>query len=144
MLLNESQSRIAITVWALTWLPGLALATWRGAGLLRTNRIPRAVVESGGILTLPMVAFGLYAASDAQRYALARGVPITFGYLWSAAQLAVPYAVSAAYVVWALRSDASQGIAVRWWVGLILGLLSVPLLVPGLFMAQLMVIFGGR
>ncbi len=143
MLLTESQSRIAIVTWALTWLPGLALATWRGAGLLPAGRLGRAVIEAGSVLSLPMLAFGLYTVSEAQRYALARGAPINYGYVGSVVQVAIPYAVSAAYLVWALRSQASQGKTVRWWGGLVLGLISVPLLVPGLLMAQLMVVVGG-
>ena len=91
-----------------------------------------------------MIAFWLYAASDANRYAVARGVPINHGYIASVAQVAVPYVVSAAYLAWALRPGALNRAHVRWWLGVILGLVSVPLLVPGLFMAQLMAMFGGQ
>lgn len=142
MPLSEPDARIAIVVWALTWLPGLALASWRAEGWLRAQRGWRALTEYAALLAIPMVSFGVYAFSDAKRYADARGGSVGWSSLLSAAQVAVPYAVSAAHVLLAMRSNTGPSATARWWVGLLLGLLAVLVLVPGLLMAQLMVFVG--
>lgn len=142
MPLSEPHARIAIVVWALTWLPGLALASWRAEGWLRAQRGWRALTEYAALLAIPMVSFGVYAFSDAQRYADARGGSVGWSSLLSAAQVAVPYAVSAAHLLLAMRSNTGRSATARWWVGLLLGLLAVLVLVPGLLMAQLMVFVG--
>jgi hypothetical protein len=143
MPLSEAHARIAIVVWSLTWLPGLALASWRAERRLRARHRWRALIEYAALLAIPLVSFGVYAFSDAQRYADARGGSVGWSSFLSVAQVAVPYAVSAAYLLLARRSNTGPSATARWWVGLLLGLLAVPVLVPGLLMAQLMVFVGG-
>ena len=73
----------------------------------------------------------------------AKGISFSWGgSLFSIAQVVSPYAVSAAYLLLALRPNATSSTAARWWVALLLGLLSLPVLAPGLLLAQLMVFFG--
>ena len=142
MPLSESGSFIAIGFWAATWLPGLAFAAWRMERLLRAARWPRALLEPVAVLLLPLMAFGLYAFSDAQRYAQAHRTQVPWSTLLSVAQVAVPYAVSAA-CLWAIwRPGATHPKESRWWIAFLLGLLSAIVLTPGLLMAQLMVFVG--
>ena len=122
MPLSESGSFIAIGFWAATWLPGLAFAAWRMERLMRASRWPRALLEPVAVLLLPLLAFGLYALSDAQ--------------------VGVPYAFSAA-CLWAIwRPGTAHPKESRWWIAFLLGLLSAIVLTPGLLMAQLMVFVG--
>ena len=143
MPLSEPHARIAIVTWALTWLPGLALASWRAEGQLHAQRAWRALIEYAAALAIPLVSFGGYAFSDAQRYADARGGSVGWSTLLSIAQVAVPYAVSAAYLLRPWRLSTEPSTTARWWVGLLLGLLAVLVLAPGLLMAQFMVFVGG-
>lgn len=142
MPLSESGSLIAIGFWAATWLPGLAFAAWRMERLLRAARWPRALLEPIAVLSAPLLAFGLYALSDAQRYAQAHRTQVPWSTLWSVAQVAVPYAVSAG-CLWAIwRPGTAHTKESRWWIAFLLGLLSAIVLTPGLLMAQLMVFVG--
>ena len=138
---SESGSFIAIGFWAATWLPGLAFAKWRMECLLRAARWPRALLEPVAVLLLPLLAFGLYVLSDAQRYAQAHRTQVPWSTLWSVAQVAVPYAASAAYLV-AIWPGTAHPKESRWWIAFLLGLLSAIVLTPGLLMAQLMVFVG--
>lgn len=61
----------------------------------------------------------------------------------SVTQVAVPYAVCAACLLLARRSNTGPSATARWWVGLLPALLAVPVRVPGLLMARLMVFVGG-
>jgi hypothetical protein len=143
MPLSEPHARIAMVVWALSWLPGLALASWRAERLIRAERRWRALTEYAALLAVPLASFGGYALAGAQRYAEARGGPVGWGsLLLSIAQVAVPYAVSAACLLLPRRSNTGPSVPARWWIGLLLGLLAVLVLVPGLLMAQLMVFVG--
>lgn len=146
MPLSEARSHTAILVWALTWLPGLPLACWRAERLLRARQAPRALLECAAILLLPLLAFGLYAVSGAQRYAQAGGEPVSWRSLLSVGQPAVPYLASmACLLLLTRRAGAGPGrptAATRWWVAFAVGLLAIPVLVPGLLMAQLMVFVG--
>ena len=142
MLLSESGSRLAIVVWAVVWLPGLAFASWRAERLLRARRLPRALLEPAAMALLPLLAFAFYALPDAQRYARAHGTSVSWGSYFSVAQVAVPYLVSAAYLLAVLGPSTSPPAGTRWWVGLLLGMLSVLVLAPGLLMTQLMVFVG--
>ena len=141
MPLSESGSFIAIGFWA-AWLPGLAFAAWRMERLMRASRWPRALLEPVAVLLLPLLAFGLYALSDAQRYAQAHSTQAPWSTLWSVAQVGVPYAFSAA-CLWAIgRQGTAHPKESRWWIAFLLGLLSAIVLTPGLLMAQLMVFVG--
>lgn len=138
--MRESCSHIAVLVWAATWLPGLAFAVWRMECLLRTARRSRALLELVAVLFMPLLAFGGYALSDAQRYAQAHNVQMSWGAYLSVAQVAIPYVTSAMYLMTVWRPGASHPTASRWWVALLLGFLSAFVLTPGLLMAQLMVL----
>lgn len=142
MLLSESCSRIAVGVWAATWLPGLALAAWRMERLLRTARLPRALLEQVAVMLVPLLAFGLYALSDAQRYAEVHGAQMSWGAYLSVAQVAIPYVTCAVYLLTVWRPGVSHPTESRWWVALLLGFLSALVITPGLLMAQLMVFVG--
>lgn len=142
MPLSESGSFIAIGFWAATWLPGLAFAAWRMERLLRAAQWPRALLELVAVLLLPLLTFGLYTLSDAQRYAHAHSTQVPWSTLWSVAQVAVPYAASAACLWAILRPGTAHPKESRGWIAFLLGLLSAIVLTPGLLMAQLMVIVG--
>ncbi len=130
-------------LWAATWLPGLALASWRCARLLQVRRTVRALVEVAAIGSIPLLAFGFYAVSESQRIAQARGAPASLAAdVWPVAHVLAPYAVSAAYLLVASRRVAGAALPARWWIALLVGLAAVPLIAPSLFLAQLMVFFG--
>jgi hypothetical protein len=143
MPLSESGSRLAVSVWAAVWLPAFFLACWRAERLLRASRVARATLELLALLSAPLLAFGLYSVSDAQRYAQAHNAQVSWGTLASVLLVAVPYAVGAAYLFVVLRGHVSPPMGSRWWVAALLGLLAVLVFAPGLLMAQLMVLAGG-
>lgn len=143
MLITAPIARLALLVWALTWLPGLALTAWRVERLLRARRRLRALAEALAWVLVPMSAFALYALPDAQRYAQAHGSAGSVGSLVSALQVAGPYAVSMAYLWAVLRPGVQAPERTRWRLATLLGLVAVPVLTPGLLMAQLMVLAGG-
>ncbi|HEX5371611.1 MAG TPA: hypothetical protein VFW84_02645 [Aquabacterium sp.] len=142
MPLTESGSHIAIAIWAVTWLPGLVFAALRMEHLLRMGRVRRALVGHMAILLVPVLAFGVYALSDAQRYAAAHSTTVSWGSMVSVALVAIPFAAEAAYLLAALRPGIAHPSGKRWLRALLLGLLSVLVFAPGLFMAQLMVFVG--
>lgn len=142
MPLTESGSRLAASVWAALWLPGFFLACWRMERLLRAARVPRAIFELLTLLSAPLLAFGLYAFSDALRFAQARNAQVSWGALASVLLVAVPYAVGASYLFLVLRRQVPPPKGGLWWVASLLGLLAVLIFAPGLLMAQLMVLAG--
>ena len=127
-------------VWAALWLPGFFITCWRTEYLLRAAQATRAVLELLALLFAPLLAFGLYAFSDAQRYAQAHNAPMSWSVLTSILLVAVPHAAGAAYLFWALRRHVPPPPGSRWWVVALLGLLAVLVFAPGLLMAQLMVL----
>ena len=142
MPLSESGSRLAVSVWAAVWLPGLAVASWRMERLLRAGRLPRALLEVAALLSLSLVAFGLYALSDAQRYAQAHGAQVSWADWLSVTQVAIPYLASSVYLIAVLRPGTAAPTASRWWVAVLVGLVAALFTAPGLFMALLMVLTG--
>ena len=142
MPLSESGSRLAVSAWAALWLPTVFLACWRTERLLRASRVPRAMLELLGLLSAPMLAFGLYAFSDALRYAEAHSAQVSWSPLASVALVAVPHTVGAAYLYLVLRHRVPPPGGSRWWVAALIGLLAVLVFAPGMFMAQLMVLAG--
>lgn len=142
MPISESGSSLAVSVWAVSWLPCLVLASWRMEGLLRAGRMPRALLEAAALLAIPLLAFGVYALSDAQRYAQAHGSQVSWVDWLSIAQVAVPYVASAGYLVALLRPGVAAPRGSRWWAAILIGLVATLLIAPGLFMAQLMVLVG--
>ena len=142
MPLSESGSRLAVSVWAALWLPGFFLACWRAEQLLRASRVSRATLELLALVSAPLLAFGLYSFSDAQRYAQVHNAQVSRGTLASVLLVVVPYAVGAAYLFVVLRRQVPPPSGSRWWLAALLGLLAVVILAPGLLMAQLMVLAG--
>lgn len=143
MPLGESASRLAVSLWAALWLPGFLLACWRMEHLLRAGRWARALLEPLALLSVPMLAFGLYALSGAQRYAEVHHTPIPWSTIGSVALVAVPHVVGAGYLFAVLRRQVPPPSGSRWWIAALLGLLSVLVFAPGLLMSQLMVLAGG-
>ncbi len=142
MPLSESGSRLAVSVWAALWLPGLFLASWRMEHLLRASRASRALLEALVLLSAPLLAFGLYALSDAQRYAQAHGQQVSWAALLSVAQVSIPYGASATYLFASLRPGVVHPKGRHWWLAALIGLVAVLVAAPGLLMAQLMVLAG--
>lgn len=145
MLVDDTTSRIALIVWAVTWLPTLALASARVArndGSVVGDA--RRFLEAVAALAVPMVAFGLYAWGATERYAAVHGRFDGIGVARSVAAVAVPHAVSVLALSFAARRARRRATPPPSWVfGLLCGLGSIPLLVPALFLAQVMVFFGG-
>jgi hypothetical protein len=142
MPLSESGSRLAVSVWAALWLPGFFLACWRAEQLLRASRVSRATLELLALVSAPLLAFGLYSFSDAQRYAQAHNAQVSWGTFAAVLLIALPHAVGAAYLLLVLRRQVPTPTGSRWWVAALLGLLAVVIFAPGLLMAQLMVLAG--
>ena len=110
--------------------------------LLRARHLPRALLEAVALLLLPLVAFGLYALSDAQRYAEAHGTQVSWAAWLSVMQVAIPYLGSSAYLIAVLRPGTVATTASRWWIAVLVGLVAALFTAPGLFMALLMVLTG--
>jgi hypothetical protein len=104
MLVDDTTSRIALIVWAVTWLPTLALASARVArndGSVEGDA--RRFLEAVAALAVPMVAFGLYAWGATERYAAVHGRFDGIGVARSVAAVAVPHAVSVLALSFAAR-----------------------------------------
>ncbi len=142
MPLSESMTRLAIYAWAVLWLPGLALACWRTEQLLRTGHLARSIAETLALLAIPVLSYGAYALSDAQRYAQAHHAHLAWSALLPLAQVALPYAVGTLYLVMLRRRSPDSSAPSHWWIALILGLSAVLVFAPSLILSQLMVLAG--
>jgi len=138
----DAWSDLAIAVWAASWLPGLFLFAFRAARLVAAQAYLRVVVEGLAILLPPAACFAFYTARGAQLQMQAgRTVDVPL-LLVSIADLAIPYLACAGYLAFAVKPPPAEP-PTGWWLGAGLGLLSVPLLTPGHFMAMLVVVSGG-
>lgn len=146
MTLSPTAARLALLLWALTWLPGLWLYSVRASRLLQHRLGPREagclVVQGLLIAAVPLAGFGAYAVSQALLQAQAgRPAPVV-GTAVSVLQVLLPYAVCGLVAAWGRWRSGTPPAPPRWWLGGLVGTMALPLLTPGLFMTQLMVFFG--
>lgn len=143
MSASDSFANIAIIAWAITWLPGMFLLAYRATALIRVRKTKRAFVEALLIGAIPAVTYGGYLISDAALQRQASREVSSLGLAASVAQVSGPYMVCLLCAWWLNRKAAPDATSRAWWLVALAGLVSVPLLTPGLFMTQLMVVFGG-
>lgn len=140
---SVATGRLALVIWSAIWLPGLLLFAYRTAMHVRAERVGRAFFEGLAIMALPMAAYGAYVWAETAVQLQARRDVSLLGAAASVAQVGIPFALCAAFS-WLRERRAVAGSTRRaWWLAAVVGAAGIPLLTPGLFMTQLMVLFGG-
>lgn len=158
--LPPNQTQAALMLWAISWMPGLFLFAYRLSRLVPAGQRRRAAGEGLVISALPLAAWAMYALSDATAHAEAQArihlgqtaAPVmTLQLAWSVGQVLLPYLVVGAFAGWRAQRQASSSKRLQqpaaapgpWWLAAAVAMASIPFLTPGLFMAQLMLVFGG-
>lgn len=143
VLLSTAHERLAIVVWALTWLPGLAVVAWYLARQDSARALLQGLIWAALVAALPCTGYGLYAWSETQRQLAAHVSTSQLPNLIAIGQVALPYLVCAAYSVHQFKRTRLSGARRSWLMSLTMGIAAALVLAPSLLLTQLMVFFGG-